>query len=214
MRPLPRTVLAVLLATGSAAVAATDYSESAQGDLSNDRLRPTVIALSMGAPGANGRAGNNVLTGATGRSAGGTVDRDYFTVIVPAGHVLSALRVGNQTTVGGGGSFIGMAAGGTMPVAENAGSAAGLLGWKVYALADRNTDILDNLAVSGNGAAGFTAPLGAGAYTFWVQELATGSFNYRFNLVLSPVPEPAGWLMLLAGAALLGARARRIALPT
>jgi hypothetical protein len=82
-----------------------------------------------------------------------------------------------------------------MPVDPATSTAAGLLGWKVYTLADRNTNILDDMAIAGNGATGFGGTLGPGDYTFWVQELATGSFGYRFNFVVSPVPLPAAlWL--------------------
>jgi hypothetical protein len=188
---------------------ANDYSESLNGEISADRFNPTRILLSYGAASNNGSAGNNIVSGTLGRSAGGVIDRDYFTAVVPPGYALTELRVGNQTTVGGGGSFLGLAAGSFMPLEPSVATAAGLLGWKVYGTADRTTDILDDMAVSGNGASGFTRPLEAGEYTFWAQELATGSFNYRFNLMLAPVPEPAPWIMLGAGLALLGLRRRR-----
>ena len=128
---------------------------------------------------------------------------------MPLGYALTELRVGNQTTVGGGGSFLGMAAGSTVALDPSAATAAGLLGWKVYGTADRNTDILDDMAAAGNGASGFIRPLESGEYTFWAQELAPGGFNYRFNLVLAPVPEPASWFTLGAGLALLCLRRRR-----
>ena len=119
---------------------------------------------------------------------------------------MSALGVGSQTTVGGGGSFVGLAAGGTMPVASDASTALGLLGYKVYRLEDRTTDILDDMAVPSFGSSGFERPLAAGDYTFWIQELGSGSFDYRFNIVLSPVPGPAALAWLL-GAGLLALRA-------
>jgi len=200
--------LATLLASfATQPVQAADYSESINGDISGDRFNPTRISLGFGVIGANGLGGNNIISGSLG-SIAGVPDRDYFTAIVPPGFVLNELRVGNQTTVGGQGSFIGVAAGSVMPVPANTGTAAGLLGWRVYTLADRNTDILDNMAVAGNQATGFSAPLGAGEYTFWLQELAGGKFNYRFNLVVTPVPEPAPWLLLSAGIALLAWRGK------
>jgi hypothetical protein len=196
-----------LLGLLAAPAFASDHDESLNGEISGDRQNPTRILLSYGA--AGNKAGNNIVSGKLGRSAGGVIDRDYFTAVVPLGYALTELRVGNQTTVGGGGSFLGLAAGSFMPLEPSVATAPGLLGWKVYGTADRTTDILDDMAVSGNGASGFTRPLEAGEYTFWAQELATGSFNYRFNLMLAPVPEPAPWIMLGAGLALLGLRRRR-----
>lgn len=192
----------------SAFAQTTGWDESVQGDLSNDRFAPTRIVLGLGAPGANGLTGNNVVTGRTGR-AGSVIDRDYFTAVVPAGLVLTEVRLGNQATFGGNGSFLGMAFGAVMPVAPDAANATGLAGALVYGAAMRGTDILDDLAAGWNGASGFARPLGAGEYTFWVQETLPGSFTHRFNLVVSPVPAPAAAWLFLAGLPLLGrARAR------
>ncbi|MBC7781101.1 MAG: hypothetical protein H7125_13455 [Proteobacteria bacterium] len=190
----------------SAAIAAT-YTESVNGEISGDRLRPTFFQLDFVSSG--NVAGANVLSGTAGRT-GSLVDRDYLHVNVPQGFVLTQLLVGNQTTVGGGGSFIGLAAGAVIPIDENAVTADSLLGFRVYGLADRGTDILDDMAVPDSGSSGFVRPLGAGDYALWIQELAPGTFSYRFNLVLAPdvavVPLPAASWMF-AGGLLLGARA-------
>ncbi len=201
--------LALSIVTGTAAAAT--YTESIDGELSNDRLSPSLFVLDFSASGSV--PGSNVLTGTLGRLAGTPPDRDYVTVRLPSGHVLASLRVGNQTTFGGGGAFIGFAAGSTMPVPETATSATGLLGWKVYGAADLNTDILQAMSVPANGSTGFSAPLAAGDYTFWLQELAAGTFDYRFNFVVAPattvVPLPAAAWLFVAGMATLLAAGRR-----
>jgi len=199
---------AVALLCGAAPAGAASYTESTDGDLSGDRNAPTTLVLDY-APSGNVQ-GSNIVSGTTGRNAvTGVVDVDYLRITVPDGFALSALRVGNQTTVGGGGSFLGLAAGPVMPVAPNAANATGLLGYRVYGTRDIGTDILDDMAAGGNGASGFTQPLGAGVYTVWVQELATGTFDYRFNFVLSPVPEPGGAPLLAAGLLIITVAARR-----
>lgn len=197
--------MALAIAAGHAAAAS--YTESVNGDFSNDRLAPTFLQLDY-LPEGNS-PGSNVITGTIGRN-GGVVDLDYLTVNVPVGYQLSALRVGTVTTVGGSGSFIGLAAGGTMPVLPSATNALGLLGYRIYRLDDRNTDILDDMAVPLGGSSGFAPPLSAGDYTFWIQELATGTYTYSFDAVLTPVPGPAAaaWL-LAAGLLALGARTQR-----
>jgi PEP-CTERM motif len=198
--------LSLLLAAGAAGAA--DLNEASFGDLSNDRLAPTTWRLDTATPGPAPGAWNNVLTGKTGRS-GGVVDRDYIQLVVPQDHRLIALRVGNQTqSSGSGGSFIGLTAGGVMPVPPDASSAAGLLGWRHYGAADRNTDILPLMAVPSAGSSGFAVPLPAGDYTLWIQELAPGTFDYRFNLQLAPVPEPTTAALWLLGVAALAARGR------
>jgi len=187
---------------------ATDYNESIQGDLSNDWLNPSFLLLSYGQIGNNGTLGNNILTGTTGR-LNGVVDRDYLKVVVPTGYVWSEMRLGNQSSVGASASFVGLASGSVMINPNTASSATGLLGYHLYGAQDLTHDILDNMAVSTNGASGFIAPLSAGDYTLWIQELATGNFNYRFNLILLPVPEPETNAMLLIGFGILALIERR-----
>jgi len=212
-------VALLLLAAGAAALAchgsahAGDYDEAVLSDLSGNHLAPSFWQLTDGPPGSNGFTGNNVLSGRTGRTAD-VVDRDYVNFRVPVGFELVALRVGNSTTSGGaGGSFIGLARGAVMPIAPvlEPTSAAGLLGWRHYSTADRNTDILPAMGGAGQGATGFAGALPAGDYTLWIQELANGSFNYRFNLQVSAVPEPASaWLLALGlGLAVAAAQRRR-----
>ena len=205
---LTRLILMIISLVLSMATYAATYDESTFGDLSNDRLNPTAFTLNFGDIGPNGIAGNNVVSGVVGRN-GSTVDRDYLHLIVPTGFTWSELRVGNQTQVGSTSSFIGLAAGSTMPVEPTTQSATGLLGFKLYNLNDRGQDILDDMAVSQNGSSGFSTPLSAGSYTLWIQELAPGNFNYRFNLILTPIPEPESYAMLIAGWGIISILSKR-----
>lgn len=183
----------------------TIYSESSSPDLSNNGLAPTLLTVSLGPNDVFGTTGKNATTG--------TVDRDYFTFTVPQGMELTAITVlpGTETLGTLGDSFIGMESGPEVTVSTAATTAAGLLGWYHYDTGDIGVNILPLMGTSGLGSTGFTGPLPAGTYSFWVQEASAGTVPYGLEFTVA-TPEPASWTMLLAGlAALVGKTARRAA---
>lgn len=193
LRIVSPLLVACLLAPATA-TAAIVHNEAVDGDFSGNGLAPTFVSVG---------AGTNTLIGGTG---GG--DRDYFSITVPAGSALTALFVREGTTVRGSSSFIGVQAGGQVTLPPDAGTAAGLLGWHLYATSDIGDDILPLMGAAGNGAGGFAPPLGSGTYAFWVQELG-GATSYRFDLEVTPIPEPSAVLLLGLGIAVLGWRLAR-----
>ena len=178
------------------------YNEGVSGDLSNSGLTPTVVTVA---------SGSNQVFGTTGTGNAG-VDRDYFTFTVPAGSQLSSITLLPGTTVGGAFSFIGVEAGNQVTLPTNAAVANGLLGWDHYSAAEINTNILATMAVPANGSSGFTPPLGAGSYAFWVQDFNAGPLAYGFDFnvtAAAAVPEPGtGWIFL-AGLAFVGVMGRK-----
>lgn len=197
---LPALTLALL---GAAALpaGATGWNEALQGDFSNNGLAPTVVPLA---------AGTQLVAGSTGRAvAGGPVDRDYFTVTIPAGFVLESMEILPGTASVGDGSFIGLMAGSSFTVPPDTGDASGLLGWTLYGEGNVGSDLLLFMSGPSFGSSGFDVPLAAGTYSFWVQETGVGTATYRFAMTVSAVPEPATALSLLAGLGLLGAALRR-----
>ncbi|HMM76330.1 MAG TPA: hypothetical protein PJ986_11520 [Gammaproteobacteria bacterium] len=171
-----------MLAMHITANAAVVYREADDGELSSNGLAPTAIAIG---------AGSNQIFGRMGGGGGGA-DRDYFVVTVPTDMRLTALNLLGETRVIGV-SFIGMQAGSQLTVNPLAGSANGLLGWYHYGASDIGTDILPAIG-RGFGASGFTPPLSAGSYAFWLQETGTGSVTYGLDLQVQPlqaVPLPS-----------------------
>jgi len=188
----------MLFACGVSSVhAATVYNEAISGDLSNSGLSPTGVTVGLG---------SNQVFGTTGLA--GALDRDYFSITVAPGLQLNAIMV-LPGTVSGGISFIGLQSGSQVTLPTNATTAAGLLGWWHYSPADINTNILPEMAIPANGSSGFSVPLGAGIYSFWVQDFNAGTFNYGFDLVVGQVPEPATYAAALAGLAMISILRRR-----
>ncbi len=196
-------VLALVAGLPFTSGAVTVYNEGTSGDLSNSGLSPTFVTVA---------SGSNQIFGATGRDASG-LDRDYLTISIPTGLQLTGITVLPGTTSGGAVSFIGLQAGSQVTLPTSATDAMGLLGWWHYGPSDINTNILPEIGVASNGSSGFTGPLGAGNYSFWIQDFNTGSFNYGFDLTLAaaPAPEPAtyGLAMIGAGIAALSIFRRR-----
>lgn len=190
---------AVLSLAGT--VHAADWNEAVNGDLSGVGLAPTALSLATG---------GNAVRGTTGRAfAGGPVDLDYFTVVVPAGHELSELNVLADTLALGDGSFIALMTGSTFTVPPTTATAAGLLGWTLFSDTNIGDDLLGFMSTPSFGSSGFSPPLPAGSYSFWVQETAVGVSTYALSLVVTAVPEPATALAMLGGLAMLAAALKR-----
>ena len=206
MTSLPILSTSALLLAASLPAFAGGYTEGP--DLSNLAHAPTLVSVSLG---------SNIVQGTMGFN-GPTLDRDFFRIDIAPGMQLDALVPTLGTQTGGGGSFIGIQAGPVMGIdPDTINSAAPLLGWYIYGSADIGQDILQHIG-GGPQAAGFSGPLSAGSYTFWIQELAPPfpgepfpPFPYRMDLQISavPVPEPASAALWLAGLLATGGLLRR-----
>jgi hypothetical protein len=192
------TVLSLAVGLGSSAFGGTLWNSAVNGPLSTSGLAPTVLGPMT--------LGSNEVFASTGLNAAGVVDQNYFTVTVPTGFALASLTELPGTQVGGLASFIGLEAGPQVTVGSNPATAAGLLGFTLYTPADINTNILPSMAVAADGSSGFTAPLGPGQYSFWIQEggtLGTFQFGFDLGLVSTAVPEPGTLTISLIGLAIL-----------
>ena len=151
-------------------------TQSVSGDLSNSGLAPTAVSVG---------SGSNWIIGSTGRPPTAGPDRDYFTIDVPPGFVLSDIVEVAGTVAGGNFSFFGMETGNQLTVASNAVDATGLLGWTHYVSAAADVDIFPALGTPSMGSTGFSGPLPAGSYSFWIQDFNVGAVPYTFDLELS-----------------------------
>lgn len=182
----------VLLLGSAAAHAEIVWNEADAGDLSNDRLVPTALTVSLGA---------NTVIGTIG-GGGPTTDRDYFSLVVPSGAELSAVMVNPGSGVSGSSAFFALQAGGQITATPEGQNVGDLLGFGHYGTDAIGTNLLAMLLPPG------TSTLPAGRYSFWVQETG-GVVPFDFDFVISAVPEPAPAALFAAGLALLAWRRRR-----
>jgi VCBS repeat-containing protein len=180
-----------------------NYSEATNGDPSNNRLFPTQIAL---------QNGDNVLQTRI-ESPTGRTDRDYIRFTVPEGFQLKSIVLdaydATLGTVDGGSSFMAVQRGDTFTENANTSNPANLLGYTLFGTgageggggapgavsAEVGDDLLDDLGATtgagggSKGTQGFTGPLGAGNYTFWIQNL-DGVTATTLRFVVEPVSAP------------------------
>lgn len=178
-RAASRMVVALVATLGAcAAQAQTLWNESIQGDLADTGLAPTALLAAIG---------SNQVLGETGNPGSG-IDRDYFSIFVPAGTVLSSLRFLPNTFVSGSVGFFAMQVGPQVTTTPSGGGSEALLGFVHYDNSYAGTDILSLINPSG--------PLSSGTYSIWVQETG-GVTEYGLDFVVTPVPLPgAAWLLL------------------
>lgn len=185
---------ALLFAALSGPLSAATYVEAIDGELSNDFIEPTPVAMDLG---------SNLLTGGL---AGGEIDIDLFRFSVPVGHQLAAIRILGFTG-GGGGSFLGIQPGvelSSSPVPS--ASFPDAIGYAIISAGDAavDRDVLPTIT-SGPPFNGVAA-LPAGNYVGWLNETGLAS-TYQIEFVIAAVPEPAVPASLALG--LLGSLARR-----
>jgi hypothetical protein len=194
--PCTRAAAALILFATACSTQAFTYDETVSPDLSNDRLSPTLLSA---APGVN----SLTMTSSTG-------ERDYFTFTVPTGWLLSSIFHKSYASADDL-SFFALQSGSAVTEPPTGTNAANLLGYTHFGVATVNTEIIDNLAgsnASTPAAMGFTAPLDAGSYAFWVQQTGVAA-QYSFDFVLTPVPEPEQWALMLGGGLFLALRLLR-----
>ncbi len=174
--------------------------------LSNSGAAPTQLTLSPGI---------NELFGKTGLTT--SADPDYFTFNVPGGYALVSLAVLPDHThpvqARNGLEFIGLQAGNQFTAGTTPSKMLGYLHF------DQNSgEILDDLSVprspdlaTVDPTTGFSIPLGAGDYSFWVQDTGAGEATYGLSFELKYVPDAGPGFLSSAGAvgALLAAARRR-----
>jgi|SRR5688572_1160106 len=178
------TIAAVALVP-SPASADSIYVESVNGDLSNDGLNPTLLVAGLG---LNSITGTTVTPGpgATGR------DFDYFTLTIPAGLRLDSVVLSNY--FGADLTFFGMMAGApfTVPPTDPPLTIPPrLLGWVHLTPGLIGSNLFPTMSSQTIPAPviGFTAPLPAGNYSFWLQEAGPDTANYSLAFNVSAVPE-------------------------
>lgn len=178
----------LLFAAAPMAHAAVVWNEAVNGDLSNNRLAPTPVALSPGV---------NSLLATT--SAG---DREFVRLTIPAA-MTALIQVSWQSQDQTG--FIAMQSGPTFTEDPSFPNVANMLGYSHYGpgLAALGSDILPDIG-AGAGSIGFTPPLPAGTYTIWLNQTGLAA-TYQLDFIVAPTP--ATLLPLLALTALRRRRA-------
>ena len=218
--PITKTLfsaaLSVLLAT--AVAKAIIYKEAVSGDLSDDKTAPTPLTLTPGF--------NSVIGTISGFPPEGTDPQDWVSFTIPAGFVMTSCVNAVYKSVDPQG-FTGFHFGSSFPGGvDSEFDPANYAGYAHFGNHAQNPDgsptssstvgvnllpLMADPSFAPN-TTGFTPPLGAGTYTFLIQQGDPNPTGYRFNMNVRSVqtPEPGSDLCLLGigGLAILALRRR------
>ena len=208
---------AVCALLAAAPAKATIYDESVSGDLSNNPAAPTALTLT---PGLNSVSG----TVAGFPQFGGTDPQDWVSFTIPTGFVMTSYVNSKYVSTDDQG-FTGFQFGSAFSGDQfTAGSYAGYAHFGTEATNPDGTPPKSTVGVNllprmanpsfAPGAIGFARPLGAGTYTFLIQQGDPTTTGYQFDMNVRAVPEPGSSLYLLGmGALAIFALQRRLGLP-
>jgi hypothetical protein len=161
----------------------SSYDEDNGGDVSSDATNPMDIPFAG--------AGDYLISGSAGNYQTANADPEYFTIEIPAGYELRAVRMVEFDQVGyepagepaGNGGFFGIGHGDAMPPiaspADFVPAANALFGGALVGIlpgAQPGDNVLDDLAspfefpAFGINIPGFSGTLGAGTYSFFFKE--------------------------------------------
>jgi len=144
------------------------FDEADGGDIVNDPNNPLPLQLVIGENRIN--------------AAVVSPDLDYLTVNVPAGSLMTAIELAAYTSTDDR-SFIAIQAGSVFTEQASDPDVANLLGYLHFGVESVGEDILPGMS-AGEGAQGFTTPLEAGDYSFWIQETGADPVNYSLVFVV------------------------------
>ena len=183
-------VLVMAWGFSGVAAAATVWDESADGDLSTDPNAPTSVTFS---------AGNNIITGTVG-GPGNVGDYITFT-FAPDQGLTGLVLLDFASQMGDERGFNAINLGPTSFIPSPATQDNFLGGNHVNAF-EAGTDILPRLATTPLVGPGFPIPLGAGTYSYLIQQTASDLTSYSLEFQVVPIPA-AAWLFA-SGLGLLG----------
>ncbi|MCX6839052.1 MAG: PEP-CTERM sorting domain-containing protein [Verrucomicrobia bacterium] len=185
-------------------VKALNWNEFTDGDLSGAGAFPTFISFTEG---------SNLIEGTMGRLNGtGPLDADVWSFTIAAGYYLTGINLVSYSAPSSGiDSFMAIQTGTSIDMSDpSVHLSNGLWTEELDGFGSTNTDMMNILLTPEFGSSPFetfTSPLGAGTYTFWVQEVSD-QVSYRIDFEVTPVPEP-GSLVFLGLAGVLALRRRR-----
>ncbi len=165
--PCKHQLIVPCLIAPLACVGAT-YDEATQGDLSNDRLSPTFIALDT----MNNHVAGSVTFG----------ERDYFTIDIPTFAALHAIDLEAYDS-NNARAFNGMQAGNVFSVSPTNAEPSDMLGYTHFGFDQLSGDLLADMSTQ-FGAIGFATPLVSGHYTFWINQTEPSPTGCRFKFLM------------------------------